>query len=386
MALAVAPELAAYVTPYFVGGASRPMTRLPFVGRQLARRTLAPALATQASTALTITEFARVAMRHMRLRRFDYRLLHSKNHRFDRHVARRISVGADAVICQCDSALETFRAAKKYGTTTILDYPIARDEFGNELLREEVALHPRFAETATGRYAMTPRPKELERYRREIELADHIVVGSKFAGSSFNGAVPPERVRVIPYGVDTRRFCPGARSASAGPLRVLFAGQLILRKGLPYVLEATSAFDSKEIELALVGQIVGPGRWMAEYEGRFRYLGAPRPVDMPAIYHGADVLVLPSLVEGSAIVVYEAMASGIPVIVTPNAGADLVRDGVDGFVVPIRSPQELAVRMELLARDPELRERMGRSARERVLDYDWSAFRATFRDFCLNRI
>ena len=101
---------------------------------------------------------------------------------------------------------------------------------------------------------------------------------------------------------------------------------------------------------------------------------------MPNVYLGADVLVLPSIVEGSALVVLEAMASGLPVVVTPNVGADQVCDGVEGFVVPIRAPVEIASRLELLADDVELRARMGAASRGKALRSDWSQFRRTFHE------
>jgi glycosyltransferase involved in cell wall biosynthesis len=68
-------------------------------------------------------------------------------------------------------------------------------------------------------------------------------------------------------------------------------------------------------------------------------------------YQWADVFVFPSLCEGSAMVTYEALAAGLPVITTPNAGS-VVRDGVDGFIVPIRDAEAIAAKLDLLARDP----------------------------------
>lgn len=100
---------------------------------------------------------------------------------------------------------------------------------------------------------------------------------------------------------------------------------------------------------------------------------------MPEIYQRADVLVLPSLAEGSALVVLEAMSSGLPVVVTPNVGADAVRDGVEGFVVPIRSPELIAQRLSTLSEDSELRHSMGKRARSRVAQFSWLKFRENFR-------
>ena len=107
---------------------------------------------------------------------------------------------------------------------------------------------------------------------------------------------------------------------------------------------------------------------------------------MPAMYRNADVLVLPSLVEGSALVVLEAMASGLPVIVTPNVGADAVRDGVEGFVVPIRSPEAVACRLEELASDDSLRVAMGKAARTAALGCHWDNFHNAVRPLILNSV
>ena len=81
-----------------------------------------------------------------------------------------------------------------------------------------------------------------------------------------------------------------------------------------------------------------------------------------------DVFLLPSVSEGSAGVCYEALAAGLPVITTPNAGS-VVRDGIDGFIVPIRSPEAIIEKLDRLASDPDLLAFMSKNARERSADY-----------------
>jgi glycosyltransferase involved in cell wall biosynthesis len=90
--------------------------------------------------------------------------------------------------------------------------------------------------------------------------------------------------------------------------------------------------------------------------------------EIASLYRWADVLVLPTLCEGSATVCYEALAAGVPVITTPNAGS-IVRDGIDGFIVPIRRADLLAEKLEMLARDRELLQSLSRNAAKRALDY-----------------
>jgi glycosyltransferase involved in cell wall biosynthesis len=93
------------------------------------------------------------------------------------------------------------------------------------------------------------------------------------------------------------------------------------------------------------------------------------------LYLSADVFALPSLSEGSALVVYEAMAAGLPVVVTPNCGA-VARDGLDGYVVPIRDPEAIGERLLFLFNHPEVRSQQGASARQWILErYTWQHYR-----------
>jgi glycosyltransferase involved in cell wall biosynthesis len=360
MALALTDVLDAYVTPIVAG-----------------RRTIPAELALRTHTLRTIPELTRIALQRAHLDRWNFRLLWRRNVEFDRRVAGLLDPEA-TLVGQYGAALAGFRRVAGAGRA-ILDYPIARFEFARDLLEEEARRRPELGETLVSEHALFPGAPELARIAAELDLADLVVVGSSFAARSFAGVVEPERIAVVPYGVDTERFLPHARTDSSGPLRVLFAGQLSQRKGIAYALEAMPLLDPARFALTVVGPVIGSGRGLARHAGSFRHLAPVAPALMPEIFRRADVLVLPSLVEGSASVVVEAMACGLPVVVTANTGADAVRPGVDGFVVPIRSPEAIAEALERLA-DPELRARMGAAARARSLEYDWSVFRRAFRD------
>jgi glycosyltransferase involved in cell wall biosynthesis len=104
-------------------------------------------------------------------------------------------------------------------------------------------------------------------------------------------------------------------------------------------------------------------------------LGRVGHAEMPARLAAADVFVFPSLFEGSAVVTYEALACGLPSVVTPAAGS-VVRDGVEGFEVPPGDVAALADRMERLGLDAELRRRMSAAARARALEFDWPRYHA----------
>jgi glycosyltransferase involved in cell wall biosynthesis len=177
---------------------------------------------------------------------------------------------------------------------------------------------------------------------------------------------PVERCRIVPYGVDGVA-ASGARQGN-GNLRVLFCGAVGLRKGIPYLLDAAKQLPADRFHFRLVGPVGLTERARAEVSGQAELFGAvPRP-EMAAHYQWADVLVLPTLCEGSATVCYEALAAGLPVITTPNAGS-VVRDGLDGFIVPIRDAKAIAEKLELLLSRRELLAEMSRNALQRASEF-----------------
>jgi glycosyltransferase involved in cell wall biosynthesis len=190
-----------------------------------------------------------------------------------------------------------------------------------------------------------------QREMAEWNLSDVIVCGSDFVrdGVARCGG-PVERCRVVPYGVD----CPelvSARRKAHSPIRVLVAG-LGLRKGTPYVLNAARRLRGLA-EFRLVGPCKMNRHALTLLEKSVHLVGPVPQSEMMDHYRWADVFLLPSLCEGSATVCYEALAAGLPVITTPNAGS-VVRDQVDGFIVPVRDVETICDRIERLVQDPWL--------------------------------
>ncbi len=304
-------------------------------------------------------------------RSFTEPLLRWRNERFDAHVARRLVRERPAVVLGYDtSSLRVFEHARRLGIRCVLEQTIGHLRTAAALYREEAELHPEFADS------LPPAPSAwlLERCTREALEADCVLAPSEYVRSTLAAVgVPEERIVLLPYGADTEQFLP-APARRNGPFRVLFVGQLSQRKGIKYLLEAYRRLRLPDAELLLVGNLSGSGRGLRAYRECFRHIPPLPQPELPQWYAQADVFVYPSLHEGSALAIYEALAVGLPVITTPNSGS-VVRDGMEGFLVPVRDTAALAEKILALYEDRELRDEMACRARARAEEFTWTAYR-----------
>jgi glycosyltransferase involved in cell wall biosynthesis len=256
----------------------------------------------------------------------------------------------------------------------VLHYPIAHHRYIRRFSEEEAEREPAFAMTLPD-WKRVPEAEEAK-LDAECELADRILVGSTFARDSFiSEGIPEEKLIVVPYGVDVERFSPPAPDAGRrNGLRVLFVGQIGQRKGISYLLRAYERFYSPGASLTLVGNFYGDSEPFRPYRHLFKHIPNVPQIQLAELYRQADVFVFPTLIEGMGLVFLEAMASGLPVIVTPNGPGDIVRNGVDGFVVPPRDVDAIVDCLEYLRANPEIRKQMGRNARERASRFTWDAY------------
>jgi glycosyltransferase involved in cell wall biosynthesis len=198
--------------------------------------------------------------------------------------------------------------------------------------------------------------------RRALLAARAVVTWSHWAAASVTSDynVPAERVRVVPPGVDLKRFHPSDREREPGPVRLLFVGGDFVRKGGPDLLEAMEALGSS-VELDVVSSSAQvptglPVRVHANISGNSPALAE--------LYRRADVFVLPSRGDCLSIAVAEAMASGLPVVATPvGAVSEMLVDGDNGLAVATRDPRQLADAVATLVSEPALRRAMGTRSR-----------------------
>ena len=223
----------------------------------------------------------------------------------------------------------------------------------------------------------------IERCLAEYAECDAVIVPSHFVKRSFvEQGVPADKVNVCPYGVDLSLF--GPRPKEDHRFRVLFVGAHSLRKGIGDLFDAVRPLVTRgRCEVWLVGTPAPEARELLRRNADIFVEKGPQPRSSLAWYFSqGSVLVLPSVEEGLAFVLPQAMACGIPVIASTNTGAeDLVDDGVEGFIVPIREPGAIRARLEWMLDNAECRREMAAAARRRVAGVGgWTAFARASRE------
>ncbi len=342
-------------------------------GSTMGRRALPPGLsATNVTDAGVSNDFlAAIALRAggpLGLQANKY-LLELRRQSIARKAAAMVG-NAQLMVGNYGVSLLAFERVKRAGGHTVLNYPNAHHRFQSALCAEEAEREPRFAGTFTNE--MTSLASVFD---DECALADRILVGSSFARWTFEAAgLVTTNVAVVPYGCDTSMFCPNETAKPKDVFRAAFVGQLSQRKGLSYLLRGYEAFKGPGTELVLAGRPVGDPTILDPYRHLFTYLGSLPQRQIAALYKQTDVFVFPTLMEGMGLSLLEAMAAGLPVITTDRGTGDLVRDGIDGFMVPIRDPLAIAERLEYLRAHPEIRVAMGRAARSRALEFTWARY------------
>lgn len=290
----------------------------------------------------------------------------------DRHVAQHHLDQIDAIYAYEDGAAATFQAAKQRGIRCFYELPIAFHRTSRQIQQEEAS---RFPEFAASLQAIREPPWKLERKDQEIALADHIFVPSSMTRQSLlDAGIASDRISVIPYGAPVDYFRPQPRLDKK--FRALFVGRVGPRKGVHYLLQAWESLKFSDAELKLVGINEFPLGWLESYQDHICYLPSVPHASLGQHYCNASVLVFPSLVEGFGLVMLEAMACGIPVITTPNAaGPDIITDGVEGFIIPIRDVEAIQAKLEWCYQHPEKLSEMGQAARKKAESSTWLTYR-----------
>ena len=296
-----------------------------------------------------------------------------RNRWFGRLVVRASEgTDADAFYVFNGAGLEILDYCRDEGLRGIMDQTIAPLSYERRLLAEERDRWPDwFFDREAGRRGLDALER---REREEWKRADTIICGSDFVKEAVRcEGGPGGKCAVVPYGINRdiirHERCPSPDRS----LHVLFAGTVQPRKGIQYFYRAAEALEQGPFEFRAVGPLEIPGVAVKKLSAE---VDVKNPVPRSAMgeeYEWADVLVHPSLCEGSANVCYEALANGVPVVTTPNSGS-VVRDGRDGFIVPIRDHEEIVEALRRFVRSPRTLEEMSRSALSRARQFTWDDY------------
>lgn len=291
-----------------------------------------------------------------------------------------------AVYAYEDGALETFLQAKQVGIKCIYDLPIAYWETSRRLIEVEALRLPQWSGTLGG---IKDSQAKLDRKQHELELADVVVGPSTFVMNSLPSWSRQKKLIISAFGSPPASLesvnQSNHKKRPKDPLRVLFVGSMGQRKGLGDLFEAIKLLKDPNVELIVLGSLLAPMEFYRNELPNFRYEAGRPHQEVLALMRSCDVFCLPSIVEGRALVMQEAMSQGLPLIITANTGGeDLIQEGETGFLVPIRSPVAIAEKLQWFLDNKSQIPVMSKKARAHSQNYTWEKYGDTIVNELLN--
>jgi len=280
---------------------------------------------------------------------------------FGEFAARSIPEGTDLLVGWSSATLEAIEPAREAGCKVVIERGSTHIGHQTDVMK---AAYAEF-----GQVFDATDPEIIERELEEYERADAIAVPSEVARNTFiDRGESPDKVYANPLGVDLSVFKAAARRRKGDRPRIVFAGGVGIRKGVPWLLRAFAKRESRA-ELHIFGPLEPGFESILEKEPKegVEFRGAVDWETLAHAYAAADIFCLPSLEEGFGLSVLQAMSCGLPVVLSDAVGAtDLAIHGIDGLVVPPADDDALAAALNRLIEDVELRKSMAASANMRA--------------------
>ncbi len=291
---------------------------------------------------------------------------------FDHRAARHLPPQPELVVGLSSYALHTLRRARELGAKTVVDHGSCHIAVQDEILREE------YARLGLRGYDFA-HPKIIDKELQEYREADLIAVPSRFSRETFvSRGVPAAKLLLAPYGVNLTNFYPAPKQDQV--FRIIHCGNISLRKGVHYLLQAFTELQLPGAELWLIGGLAEECRPTLRRfaSANIRHLGPFPERELHKYYSQGSVYCLNSIEDGFGMTLVQAMACGLPVITTTNTGAaDAVREGREGCIIPIRDVAALKEKILFFYENPEAGRSMGETARERVqAGFTWADYGA----------
>jgi len=328
--------------------------------KQLLNRRVPPSIEGKINT------FDGVIIRHSLRRIFlknNYQVFQNIDRDFGREMSRQGVGNASHIFSMFGEGTDFLEFAKNKGLKIVVEVYISPSTA--QIVQKE---RENFSELEP--LKTPPSIIKAERFKRVCRLADMFIVPSYFVKKGLEElGVSTVQCYTVPYGVGEDGIKLDNHPTKG---RVLFVGTAGLRKGIHILGMAAQKLSQRSYEFRVAGGVSDILRKHRLTQG-LKFLGRVPRTDIQQEYAKADIFVLPTLAEGSAEVTYEALAAGLPVITTEAAGS-VIRDGIEGFIIPERDPEALANRIEELVENRELRDRMAIAARERAKDYTWEKY------------
>lgn len=286
-----------------------------------------------------------------------------------------------AVYAFSSAALEVFEEAKKRGIGCVLDHETAPALEEQRLIEEVTDRYPSWVDLKVDKDSNGVKAYA-DRQAQEAELADCVVAPSTFCKRLLvHSGLRESACSVIPFPMRKEfqsslgRNSKSAVSLGKRKLRVLFVGDDAIRKGLPDLVSALKLLDHSQIETRGIGNWNLSAAGWREAKSAMEVLGGVPRSEVQRHFEWADVFILPTYSDTMGVVILEAMAMAVPVIVTDNSGGpDLVRDGLDGFVVPYKAPDAVASKIDLFATERDRVVEMGHYAKQRAAKFSMQRY------------
>jgi glycosyltransferase involved in cell wall biosynthesis len=268
------------------------------------------------------------------------------------------------------------RRAKERGVLVVADQIIAPATVELEAARRERERWPGWERHSSEAELQPYVAWETETW----EQLDHLTCGSTYVADGLVASgVTGGKIAVLPYPIDTSAYRFVDRSGTRAPLTVGFVGSVSLRKGAPYFLEVARALAGPGVRFVMVGPVEVEPAKLAAYSAVADIVGGVSRGEIASWLERFDLFLFPSTCEGSASSVMEALSMGLPVVTTPNSGS-VVRDGIEGFVVPSGDVTAMRERVSQLLGDQDRRLDMGRSARMRAETFTLDEYSRALRE------
>ena len=283
----------------------------------------------------------------------------------------RVLIGYDTASFKCFEHI----SKKNKGIIKILDMSSAAGSYIYDIINNDIRCGNPFFASYRQKLRQYSK-KSCRRFDKEILLSDYFLVASDFVKKSLLALnVQESRIFTVPYGIDRNRFRPKKNYKIDKKLKFLFVGRIEAAKGIYSLLEAFKQLDRKDIELILVGSTCGNDSLLEPYKNFFTNLGTKLNSEMPDIYMGSDVFIMPSMWEGLSLTIFEALATGTPIIASDHSGiVDIIANGEEGFYYEAGNIEQLKNKICWFAENKDRIAIMGAKAVETAAKYTWERY------------